>query len=161
MSAQVTLTGDEMTVCLKLAVIKFESDRALNYKDTYFTPDTEELKFKYQLLSIASEMAAAKWLGVPDFMPQLNTFKNEPDIFPDWEVKHSLNPEYLTIRPTDRDSDRAIFVTGENPFIIEGWLPVKYCKDDSYAYDGYEKPCWRVPRAELVKVLPNESSQKA
>ena len=158
MSTQILLNEYEIDKCLEWAILKVANDDAKNYSDRYFTPNSKELKFKYELLAIAAELSVAKWLGVPDWEYKINRFKNEPDIFPDWEVKHSPNREYLTIRPTDRDEDRAIFVTGENPFTIEGWLPVKYCKDDSYYFEGYEKPCWRVHRSELVKVLPNVPS---
>ena len=90
---------------------------------------------------------------MPDFIPSVDSYKDDPDIVPDWEVKHTeLDTGHLIIQANDRDSDRVILVTGSNPFVIRGWLPVSYCKDDLYLKTTSRNTAYWVPQTELVKV---------
>jgi len=109
--------------------------------------------------AVAAEIAVAKWLGIKNFEPTCNTFKEQADIPPDWEVKHSSNPnaQYMPIREKDRNSDRAIFVRGFPVMEIVGWLPVSYCKyEDYWNNDNGRGWYWRVPISELVDVTTKQ-----
>jgi len=151
MSVQIWLNEVEMDYALLSATARMENTRGYSY-------DNEHLELKELLrlcaLGAAAELAAAKWLNVPNFRLTVDTYKNEPDIWPNWEVKHTEYASgHLIILDSDRDTDRAVLVTGTNPFTIRGWLPVEYCKDDMYlkATRQTEVSYW-VPQNELVKV---------
>jgi len=151
MSVQIWLNEIEMDYALLSATARMENSKGYSY-------DNEHLELKELLrlcaLGAAAELAAAKWLNVPNFRLTIDTYKNEPDIWPNWEVKHTeYAGGHLIILDSDRNSDRAVLVTGTNPFTIRGWLPVEYCKDDMYlkATRQTDVSYW-VPQNELVKV---------
>ena len=151
MSVQIWLNEIEMDYALLSATARMENTKGYSY-------DNEHLELKELLrlcaLGAAAELAAAKWLNVPNFRLTVDTYKNEPDIWPNWEVKHTeYAGGHLIILESDRNTDRAVLVTGTNPFTIRGWLPVQYCKDDMYlkATRQTEVSYW-VPQNELVKV---------
>jgi hypothetical protein len=140
-----------MDYALLSATARIENTKGYSY-------DNEHLELKELLrlcaLGAAAELAAAKWLNVPNFRLSIDTYKDEPDIWPNWEVKHTeYAGGHLIVKDNDRNSDRAVLVTGTNPFTIRGWLPVEYCKDDLYlkATRQTEVSYW-VPQNELVKV---------
>lgn len=151
MSVQIWLNEVEMDYALLSATARIENTKGYSY-------DNEHLELKELLrlcaLGAAAELAAAKWLNVPNFRLSIDTYKDEPDIWPNWEVKHTeYAGGHLIVKDNDRNSDRAVLVTGTNPFTIRGWLPVEYCKDDLYlkATRQTEVSYW-VPQNELVKV---------
>ena len=151
MSVQIWLNEIEMDYALLSATARMENSKGYSY-------DNEHIELKELLrlcaLGAAAELAAAKWLNVPNFRLTVDTYKNEPDIWPNWEVKHTeYAGGHLIILDSDRNSDRAVLVTGTNPFTIRGWLPVEYCKDDMYlkATRQTDVSYW-VPQNELVKV---------
>jgi hypothetical protein len=76
-------------------------------------------------------MVVARYLGIADFEPTLNTFKNSADVGSRIEVKHtSWRDGHLIVKPSDRDSDLAVLVVGESPnYTIIGWLPVSMAKN--------------------------------
>jgi hypothetical protein len=158
MSVTIVLDEPEQALCLRVAMARINNAKENNYQHKY---DSSKLSMEQVLAhnyhAACAEYAAAKWLGVPDFVPTLDSFKDEPDIAPDYEVKHSvLDNGHLIIQENDRDSDRAVLVTGTNPYVIRGWLPVKFCKDDLYLKTTSRNTAYWVPQSELVKVLPNE-----
>jgi len=151
MSVQIWLNEIEMDYALLSATARMENSKGYSYDNGHIPPN--EL-LRLCALGAAAELAAAKWLNVPNFRLTIDTYKNEPDIWPNWEVKHTeYAGGHLIILESDRDSDRAVLVTGTNPFTIRGWLPVEYCKDDLYlkAARQTEVSYW-VPQNELVKV---------
>jgi hypothetical protein len=62
--------------------------------------------------AVGAEMAVARYFGVADFVPTVNTFKNEPDVY--WngvaiEVKQTPHKRgHLIISEDDRDTDIAV-----------------------------------------------------
>ena len=154
MSVEILLNQRELDLGLKVALVRIGSAIESGYKHKYASehlqPD-QILKLNWQ--GACAEIAAAKWLKVPDFVPSVDSYKEDPDIAPDWEVKHTeLDNGHLIIQTNDRDSDRVILVTGSNPFTIRGWLPVKFCKDDLYLKTTSRNTAYWVPQSELVKV---------
>ena len=151
MSVQIWLNEIEMDYALLSATARMENSKGYSYDNGHILPN--EL-LRLCALGAAAELAAAKWLNVPNFRLTVDTYKDEPDIWPNWEVKHTeYAGGHLIILDSDRNSDRAVLVTGTNPFTIRGWLPVEYCKDDMYlkATRQTEVSYW-VPQNELVKV---------
>ena len=151
MSVQIWLNEIEMDYALLSATARMENSKGYSYDNGHILPN--EL-LRLCALGAAAELAAAKWLNVPNFRLTVDTYKDEPDIWPNWEVKHTeYAGGHLIILDSDRNSDRAVLVTGTNPFTIRGWLPVEYCKDDMYlkATRQTDVSYW-VPQNELVKV---------
>jgi hypothetical protein len=94
--------------------------------------------------AVGAEMAVARYFGVSDFVPTVNTFKNEPDV--NWdglaiEVKQTPHKRgHLIVTDDDRDTDIAVLVVGESPtYYIVGWIPVGVAKRPRFqsAQGGY------------------------
>jgi hypothetical protein len=92
--------------------------------------------------AVGAEIAAARYFGITDFVPTVNTFKNEPDIRLGGlgiEVKQTSHKAgHLIITDDDRDTDVAVLVVGESPtYYVVGWIPVSVAKKPRYkASDG-------------------------
>jgi len=83
--------------------------------------------------AVAAEMAVAQYFGLRNFMPTLNTFKNQSDV----DIEHArLEVKWtkydngsLIINKTDRDQDVAVLVTGRSPvYYLAGWIPIKMAR---------------------------------
>ena len=89
-----------------------------------------------------AEIAVAKYFGINEFHPTVDTFKNEPDVLVGAlpiEVKQTKYPDgALIIHDDDRNTDIAVLVTGISPtYDIKGWIPVSIAKKPKYqASDG-------------------------
>ena len=154
MSVDILLTQAELDYALISSVARQEDAKAKGYKHKYDNKhlSADEINH-YNFVGCCAELAVAKWLKVPNFALTINTYKEQPDVEPYWEVKHSEYANaHLIIKDNDRDDNRAVLVTGLNPFTIRGWLPVKYCKDDMYLKTTIQNSAYWVPQNELVKV---------
>ena len=156
MSVEILLNEAWTNYALQAAVGRLENSARAGYKHKYaIKGQNKEDILRACWLAACSELVAAQWLKVPDFKLSIDTYKTEPDIPPDWEVKHTeYDNGHLIIQDNDRDGDRAILVTGINPFVIRGWLPIKFCKDDLYLKSTASTGnlAYWVPQTELVKV---------
>ena len=154
MSIEILLNEREVQIGLQAAMARMINADKAGYKHKYASDHLQpDYVLRLNWLGACAEIAAAKWLKVPDFVPSVDSYKEDPDIAPDWEVKHTeLDTGHLIIQENDRDSDRVILVTGSNPFVIQGWLPVKFCKDDLYLKTTSRNTAYWVPQTELVKV---------
>ena len=66
--------------------------------------------FDTNIKAAASEMAVAKYLGIY-WDGSVNTYKEQPDLAPDIEVRLSMmTPPCLIIRPNDKDGRRYVLV---------------------------------------------------
>lgn len=88
--------------------------------------------------AVGAEMAVARYFEIEDFVPTVNTFKNEPDV--NWngvaiEVKQTPHKRgHLIITDDDRDTDIAVLVVGESPtYYVMGWIPVGVAKRPRFA----------------------------
>ena len=99
--------------------------------------------------AIGAEMVVARYLGIADFEPTLNTFKNSADVGSRIEVKHtSWLDGHLIVKPSDRDRDLAVLVVGESPnYTIIGWLPVSMAKSARFKSD--QSNSWWVSQINL------------
>lgn len=73
-----------------------------------------------------AEIAFAGWLGLQDFVPTVDTFKNGADVGSRYEVKWShWEDGSLILTERDRESDIAVLVTGVAPnLFLCGWIPI-------------------------------------
>jgi hypothetical protein len=94
-------------------------------------------------------MVVARYLGIKDFEPGVNTFKREADVGYRIEVKHtSWRDGHLIVKPSDRDDDIAVLVVGESPnYSIIGWLPVEVAKTPRFKSD--QSNSWWVSQINL------------
>ena len=79
-------------------------------------------------------MAVAKFLGINDFEPTINTFKTSADVASKVEVKWTKWQDgHMVIHPSDRNTDIAILVVGKSPeYYLVGWIPVAHAKVSQY-----------------------------
>jgi hypothetical protein len=84
--------------------------------------------------AVGSEIAVAMYFNVRNFVPTVNTFKNEADIGSKVEVKWTkYDNGHLIISAGERDQDVAVLVTGRSPvYLIAGWFPVQWAKKAKY-----------------------------
>lgn len=95
-------------------------NKHLNYHD-YITQLSE---------AVGSEISVAKFLGLSDWKPTINTFKSKADVASNIEVKWTKWQEgHMVIHPSDRNTDIAILVVGKSPeYYLVGWIPVAQAK---------------------------------
>ena len=100
--------------------------------------------------SVASEMVVAKWLGIKDFKPTINGFKNVADIAGNIEVKWSRwHDAHLILHEYDRDTDVAFLVVGKSPtYYIVGWSPVALGKARQHWVQAERN--WWIPQIALM-----------
>jgi len=93
------------------------------------------------------EMAVAKYLGV--YWPaSVNTFRHEPDIPPNIEVRTRSKPNYqIVVRPNDDDTAIFVLARGQNQFFdIVGWITGRDAKRSEWLHDyGGRPPAYFVP----------------
>ena len=115
--------------------------------------------FDTNIKAAASEMAVAKYLGIY-WDGSVNTYKSQPDLAPDIEVRMSMMvPPCLIIRPNDKEGMRYVLVKnmwvhGRRPkFQILGFQRKELMKDKWLTDFGQERPeCWAVPMKELLPI---------
>jgi hypothetical protein len=116
--------------------------------------DVAEL-YLVDLLGAMGEMAFAKASGL--YWPgSVNVGKDEPDIFPDFQVRtarqHSHN---LIIRPDDPPHFRYALVTGTGPdFLVHGYILGADAKRPEFLEDrgGRNEPAYWIPPASLKPI---------
>lgn len=155
MAVEILLARQDYTVAIEVGMARQRNSKAAGHAHRYgtfgYTDNQITLKNIY---AVGAEMAVAEWLGIPDFTPHVDKWKSEPDVFPDWEVKHTMNMErdYGFVQTNDNDNDRVVFVRGWPIFQIIGWLPVSYCKHPDWLGPWNGRPnAYKVPYTELVR----------
>jgi len=137
----------EMLVARQIAEYEYDRARARNLPnrltDPYFTP--ERMK-EYAFQAYCAQFAVARWWGIEGYCPDLESYKNAPDVPPFWEVRHASNPnrDYAIVKPSDRDGDRMIFVRGWPELELVGYMPIKLAKEryplvDDKGWGAYHK----------------------
>ena len=104
-----------------------------------------------QIMSVAAEIAVARYFNLHSFQPRNGTFKDEADVGENVEVRYTeLQCGDLIIRPRDRNTDYAVLVTGSfTKLYLMGWHDVATAKRQAYVKD-YAPGCWWVPQSELL-----------
>jgi len=99
----------------------------------------------------AGEMAVAKALNVY-WTATVNTYKEGGDIGRRIQVRTRSKHDYeLIVRPSDRDDDVFVLVTGKSPtFHVHGWIYGHEAKKEAYLKDyGNRDPAYFVPHCAL------------
>ena len=123
------------------------------------------------MITVGSEIAAARMLGLWDFVPHVNTFKSRQDI-PGYEVRYSFSKQQghslrynaavdideeiyiLTAYGLETKTRRSAETNWQgNPYQALGWLYGHECQRPEYLYKGNS---YYVPWRELnpMEVLP-------
>jgi hypothetical protein len=113
----------------------------------------EDFNWQTDIEGACAEMAVAKALGIYWSGP-VNTFK-APDVG-EFQVRHTrLQSGSLIIRPSDRDVERFVLVTGKIPrFVVHGWILAADAKKERFLTAPNGKPsCWMVPQSELQPLV--------
>ena len=119
--------------------------------------------FDTNIKAAASEMAFAKMIGAY-WDGSVNTFKSQPDVLPDWEVRMSMMvPACLIIRPNDKQDRKyvcmkSLWVHGGYPkFKYLGWHDGDQSKiDKKYFHTGGNSsrpPCYFIPLDQLTQEI--------
>ena len=119
--------------------------------------------FDTNIKGAAAEIAVAKMLDVY-YVPSVDTYKDEPDIYPNIEVRMTeMKRPSLIIRPNDVRDRRYVLVQnlwehGQLPkFAVLGWEVftngVDKMWEDYWTDFGQNRPhCWAIPANELHKM---------
>jgi len=102
----------------------------------------------------AGEMAAAKALNIY-WSATVNTFKKGGDLGDRIQVRTRSKHDYeLLVRPSDRDDDIFVLVTGKSPrFLVHGWISGQEAKQASYLKThGGRDPAYFVPHRALRRL---------
>jgi hypothetical protein len=97
-------------------------------------------------------------LAEKEWPASVNTFKNEPDVYPDIEVRVARRHYYkLIVRPDDIFARRFNLVTTDDvrsdTFCIRGWCWGREAKRGEYLRDyNNRKAAWFVPQGHLRKI---------
>ena len=86
----------------------------------------------------AAECAVAYYVGIKDFIPKFNTFRDRADVGENIEVKHSRHKSaHLIIFSDDRPGDVACLVVGTMPqMYIAGWMPIPMVQVPKYKVEA-------------------------
>ncbi len=105
-----------------------------------------------QIMSVAAEIAVARYFRLDNYEANNNSFKHEADVGKNVEVKYSKhNKGRLIVRPNDRDSDYSVLVTGSFTHLyLKGWHNVATAKQAAYLKDCKKCVCWWVPQDALA-----------
>ena len=127
------------------------------------------------MVTVGSEIAMARMLGLDDFVPHVNTFKSQEDI-PGYEVRYSFYNDKgpkLRFKVGLDDPDKKYLLTGGgleiktrrsadtewkgNPYKALGWMYGRDCVKPEYLYKGNT---YYVPYKELfpMSVLPDRET---
>lgn len=121
---RVTLTLDEMKEAHRIGFFRATSETQTIDRSVQKLSWHENIARDAE--AVGAEMAVAKFLGIPEFRPTLDGFKNVADIGGNFEVKWTKWVDgSLILSERDRKEDIAILVTGTAPILyIRGWIPV-------------------------------------
>jgi hypothetical protein len=133
----------------KSFVAHYNGQTNTNYEQQKHGGDFDQF-IDRQVAAVAAEIAVAEYLGLSDFVPQNDVYKDKADVGTNIEVKYThLMTGNLLIRKRDRDADYGVLVIGDmQAFYIVGWIPVKEAKTEQYG--RHHLPgCYLVPKADL------------
>jgi hypothetical protein len=116
-------------------------------------------------VAAGSELAFARMVGLKDFVPHFNKFKNELDIPGIGEIRYAFTESEPRLRYTNRDDDSLIYVLmcdglriksrrvapdwDGPPYWAIGWMYGSDCKNDVWKYN---EKSWYIPYNSLKKM---------
>ena len=165
-----SLTPEEEALCARIGFARQEPYLgAPQANRNYSEGDTWEIW--QHIIAVGSELAFAKMVGVPDFIPHVNKWKTEQDV-PGYEIRYSFqkkneNFPKWAMRYHERDHDSHIYVLltegleikkrrnasdgyVSHPYKAVGWMWGYECRQDKYEspFPGKYKN-WSVPYQDL------------
>lgn len=99
-----------------------------------------------------AQFAVARYLGIDDYMPTVDTYRDAPDIEPFYEVRHSEhNPiAFGIVQLNDRDGDYCVVTYGWPEIYLAGYIPVKLAKTRYRAENHFGRNAFhKVPVGDL------------
>lgn len=151
---QIEVTYEDLVLAYQTAFLRHEYCKERGMKHQFDNPHVGERDHLTKVArSVAAEILFARFIGIQGFVPSINTFKGEPDVPPNWEVKHSneLNPK-LRVKVSDfhkRPQDNCVLLSGFPIMTIHGWLPIEECAQDQFkATDGFNEH-WSIKPEDL------------
>lgn len=159
----VSLGRDDIAKGITGALARFSSSGGLRNKAGYSPSPWSD--WQSCANGALSEVAVMIWTGRNQELT-CNTFKSEPDILPDLEVRWTARTEGLILRPGDAGilDRKFVLVTGSPiQFQIWGWCYGNIIKDKEAIKNGdilytcpdpSRPPCWVVRKHRLTQTVP-------
>jgi hypothetical protein len=151
----VTLSENEMACATEIAIIQEKNCKLKGYQDNHgYASTPSEIKIKNSKEGLMSEMAVAKYLGMP--WPAKNRGFQDADIGENIQVKSTnVTNGRLIVRPNARMSDIYILVIRDSipNFYLAGWILASDARRSEWLYnDNGRPPMWFVPQKALKPI---------
>lgn len=145
--------------CAEAIEVGTERDRQGNereYQQMNGIDPTPEQSLANHILGAAGEQATCFVTNRP-WSKSLNSFKSEPDIWPDIEVRTARRmSDSLIVRERDKPKRRFVLVLGDLPtFCVQGWYWGDWAKRNvrwKRTYNDGSWPAWFVPQSDLFSI---------
>lgn len=149
----------EVNQCKAVAAERDGSARRQGLRDRHGASPEPTKGYQLHLLGVAGEVAFARFQGLDDFVPTVDTFRSMPDV-EDFEVRCRSRHSYdLLVRSDDEVSKKYVLATceGISEVYVWGWAEGEHAKQERFlqTYGGRE-PAYFVPKRELqpLDLLP-------
>jgi hypothetical protein len=144
---RIELSVDDIFEAAECARLRMEdsSGRIKNYNQTDSKDPVYNLE--KELMGAMAEMAFCRLIGV-EFPKSVGTFKREPDVPPDWEVRWAKRRQasgyQLVVRPGDNPDRKYVLITGSGGvYRCRGWISKR---DAKRVGKWLNPPMWTVLR---------------
>lgn len=153
----INLTDEEAFVVELIGAARDKYDKKVGIPEKIV--QTKRTTLENVKISFGAELAVAKYLNLfPDlsFIPTGEAFRGYDLIWYGLEVDvkwGDMNYDAFYIPKHAKPCDHYIFVTGgSQKYRIMGWMPAKDAKTDKYWNTNVPKPCWVIPKDELLPI---------
>lgn len=158
---RVTLTAEEWNRACVLGTQRDDEARATGHHHKVKAADTSrDYQLQIHIEGVAGEMAFCKAAGVP-FPATINTYRDQPDVPPDIEVRtRSKHWHDLIVRTDDNPEYRVVLVTGSRGrYFVRGWILARAARRDEWwqTYGG-GPGAWFVPQDALMPMWFGDES---
>lgn len=148
----VIVRPDERVPLEQLGMQRDEHARASGLHHKVKARDTSrEYQVHIHIEGAVGEYVVCKRWGVP-FPATIDTYRSEPDIPPDVEVRtRSEDWHDLIVRPDDNPDHRCVLVTGSDArYVIRGWIYARDAQRNEWWHEYGDGPgAWWVPQNAL------------
>jgi hypothetical protein len=147
----VKLTDEERSQCAVWGAERYAASTFGGDRDIAAVKRSEDEKLHVDVLGVYGEYAFCKALGVP-YEFTINTYKAEPDVAPDWEIRtpkpKNRNGSLIIHCDNDVLTRRFALVTTPNyrHFELRGWIRGSDVRDEWIKNPGGHRPAWFVPQ---------------
>lgn len=148
---KVELTDTEMRIAIEVGVARQLSAMVAGKRDVHGASGSG---WDLHIEGAAGELAVAKAIGVY-YPASVDTYRDEPDLPPDIEVRTRSRQYYdLIVRSDDDPFKRYVLVTGRSPELtVRGWIYGNHAMNPSWVKTyGNRPPAFFVPQTHLNPV---------